>query len=286
MHWQQILRIIEERPQGEFPILDCERQFFTGRKINRHPQIITYDELIHRNFSIPEDGNLVSAIAGVSLQYFHDVHQTWGDDALAYYRPFHGQRNDWGIHILEEGVDYLATRIGDLADPGFNLSRLDVEYLAKQKLLLHELGHHAVEISHSLQEFDGVRDSYRRHQTLQQNEQMLHQNEEAVCNWNVKRNKHKLKIRALNHFNIISDFMHMQPDGYKNFESTTNQNFLERIGIRLQPGLPQRDNLEREFRQHSNLSRLKPRSARSIRYGFAVPIYLHTIRGRDLRRNN
>ena len=275
MHWQQILRIIEEHPREEFPIFDCERRFFTGLS---NPQIITYDELMHRNFSIPEDANL--------LQDFHNIHQTCGYDALAYYQPFHGQRNDWGIHILEEGVDYLATRIGDLADPGFNLSRLDVEYLAKQKLLLHELGHHAVEISHSLQEFDGVRDSYRQHQISKQNEQILHQDEEAVCNWNVTKRQNQLKIRALNHFNIISDFMHMQPDGYNNFESITNQNFLERIGIRLQPGLPQRHNLEREFKQHSNLSRLKPWSARRITYGFAVPIYLHTIHDLDLRMNN
>ena len=280
MHWQQILRIIEERPRGEFPTLDCERQFST--RFKKNPQRITYDKLMRRNFSIPEDGNL--------LGYFDDVHGTCGDDALAYYRPFHGPRNDWGIHILEAGVDYLATRIGNLAErDNINLSRLDVEYLAKHKLLLHELGHHAVEISHSLLEINPdhpIRDSYRQHQISKQNEQILHQDEEAVCNWNVTKKKNQLKIRALNHFNIISDFMHMQPDGYNNFESITNQNFLERIGIRLQPGLPQRDNLEREFRQHSNLSRLKPRSARSIRYGFAVPIYLHTIRGRDLRRNN
>jgi len=280
MHWQQILRIIEEHPREEFPIFDCERRFFTGLS---NPQIITYDELMHRNFSIPEDANL--------LQDFHNKHQTCGYDALAYYQPFHGQRNDWGIHILEEGVDYLATRIGDLAerDNNNNLSRLDVEYLAKQKLLLHELGHHAVEISHSLLEINPdhpIRDSYRQHQISKQNEQILHQDEEAVCNWNVTKKKNQLKIRALNHFNIISDFMHMQPDGYNNFESITNQNFLERIGIRLQQGLPQRHNLESEFRQHSNLSRLKPWSARAITYGFAVPIYLHTINNLHLRMNN
>ena len=266
MHREQIFHIMEEYAQEEFPIFDCERRFFTGLS---NPQIITYDELMHRNFSIPEreHDNL--------LQYFHDVHQTCGDDALAYYRPFHGQRNDWGIHILEAGVDYLATRIRDLAErDNINLSRLDVEYLAKQKLLLHELGHHAVEISHSLQEFDGVRDSYRQHQTSQQNEQMLHQNEEAVCNWNITKHKDNLKIRAINHFNTISDFMHMQPDGYNNFENITNQNFLERIGIRLQPGLPQRDDLEREFKHHSKLSRLKPGSTKSSIYGFVVPIYL------------
>ena len=269
MHLQQILRIIEEHPREEFPIFDCERRFFTGLS---NPQIITYDELMHRNFSIPEreHDNL--------LQYFHDVHQTCGDDALAYYRPFHGQRNDWGIHILEAGVDYLATRIRDLAErDNINLSRLDVEYLAKQKLLLHELGHHAVEISHSLLEISPehpIRDSYRRHRAAKQNEQMLHENCEAVCNWNVKKHKDKLKIRALNHFNIISNFMLMQPNGYNDFGNITNRNFLESIGIRLQPGLPERHDLEREFKQHSKLSRLKPGSARSCIYGFAVPIYL------------
>ena len=270
MHWQQILRIIEERPRGEFPTLDCERQFST--RFNKNPQRITYDKLMRRNFSIPEDGSL--------LGYFDDVHGTCGDDALAYYRPFHGPRNDWGIHILEAGVDYLATRIGNLAErDNINLSRLDVEYLAKHKLLLHELGHHAVEISHSLLEINPdhpIRDSYRRYRRAKQNEQMLHENEEAVCNWNVKKKKRHFKIRAQNYYDVTRDFMlNYQPDGYKHFEKIAPRNYLKNIMV-PDPRLPQetKSSLKKQFTIHSRLSMVKPFTKKKEEKAFQVPIYL------------
>ena len=268
MHWQQILRIIEERPRGEFPTLDCERQFFG--KFNQNPQRITYDKLMRRNFSIPEDGNLTG--------YFDDVHGTCGDDALAYYRPFHGQRNDWGIHILEAGVDYLATRIGNLAErDNINLSRLDVEYLAKHKLLLHELGHHATEIVHSVLETDSSNprlNSYRKYIAAKKSNFQLHDNAEAVCNWNVKKKKKHFKIRAQNYYSIARNFMlNFQPDGYKHFEKIAPRNYLKKITM---PPLPQKteSDLKKQFTIHSRLNMVKPFTKKREEKAFQVPIYL------------
>ena len=262
MHLEQILQIREHRGD-RFPIPRCERQFFI--KFDQRPHTITYDELMRQNFPNIRRGNL--------RPYFDDVHQTCGNDILAYYRPFHGP-NDWGIHIVDVGISYLATRITELAErDDIVLSRQDAEYLAKQKLLLHELGHHAVEIVHTLLEIDPdhpIRDSYRQHRSAVE----FHENEEAVCNWNVKKNNSEFKVRALSYFDIISSFMNLQPPGYRDFEAITNQNFLENADIRLPMNLALSERLAAEFTQHSKLPRVRPSSATNITIGFVVPLYL------------
>ena len=279
MHREQIDQIVENR-RGRFPILECEERFF--EEFNQAPQPITYDELMRENFE--------NTAAPLPVN-FDDTMGQCGTDALAYYLPFHAT-NDWGIYILDAGVDILAeelVRISRINLPGGNnlvLSRVDAEYLAKHKLLLHELGHHAVEIVHTALELDPnrpIRDSYRAARLpgrLAQN-QIFHENEEAVCNWNVKRhpNKSNFKIRALDYFNPIENFMTTQPPGYNRFHEITNRNFLENIiDTRLTGVLPQQNQvqLEREFAQHSRLSRVKPRSAIGWNnpIGFVVPTYL------------
>jgi len=279
MHREQIDHIVENR-RGRFPILECEERFF--EEFNQAPQPITYDELMRENFE--------NTAAPLPVN-FDDTMGQCGTDALAYYLPFHAT-NDWGIYILDAGVDILAeelVRISRINLPGGNnlvLSRVDAEYLAKHKLLLHELGHHATEIVHTALELDQnhpIRDSYRATRLpgrLAQN-QRFHENEEAVCNWNVKRqpNKSKFKIRALDYFDSVENFMTTQPPGYNRFHEITNRNFLENIiDIRLTGVLPQQNQiqLEKEFGQHSKLSRVKPRSAigRNNPIDFVVPIYL------------
>jgi hypothetical protein len=279
MHREQIDQIVENR-RGRFPILECEERFF--EEFNQAPQPITYDELMRENFE--------NTAAPLPVN-FDDTMGQCGTDALAYYLPFHAT-NDWGIYILDAGVDILAeelVRISRINLPGGNnlvLSRVDAEYLAKHKLLLHELGHHATEIVHTALELDPnrpIRDSYRATRLpgrLAQN-QRFHENEEAVCNWNVKRqpNKSEFKIRALDYFNPIENFMTTQPPGYNRFHEITNRNFLENIiDIRLTGVLPHQNQiqLEREFGQHSKLSRVKPRSTIGWNnpIGFVVPIYL------------
>ena len=279
MHREQIDNIVENR-RGRFPILECQERFFG--EFNQTPQPITYDELMRENFE--------NTAAPLPVN-FDDTMGQCGTDALAYYLPFHAT-NDWGIYILDAGVDILAeelVRISRINLPGGNnlvLSRVDAEYLAKHKLLLHELGHHATEIVHTALELDQnhpIRDSYRATRLpgrLAQN-QRFHENEEAVCNWNVKRqpNKSKFKIRALDYFDSVENFMTTQPPGYNRFHEITNRNFLENIiDIRLTGVLPQQNQvqLEREFGQHSKLSRVKPRSAIGWNnlIGFVVPIYL------------
>jgi hypothetical protein len=279
MHREQIDQIVENR-RGRFPILECEERFF--EEFNQAPQPITYDELMRENFE--------NTAAPLPVN-FDDTMGQCGTDALAYYLPFHAT-NDWGIYILDAGVDILAeelVRISRINLPGGNnlvLSRVDAEYLAKHKLLLHELGHHATEIVHTALELDQnrpIRDSYRATRLpgrLAQN-QRFHENEEAVCNWNVKRqpNKSKFKIRALNYFDPVENFMTTQPPGYNRFHEITNRNFLENIiDIRLTGVLPQQNQiqLEKEFGQHSKLSRVKPRSTIGWNnpIGFVVPIYL------------
>ena len=279
MHREQIDHIVENR-RGRFPILECQERFFG--EFNQAPQPITYDELMRENFE--------NTAAPLPVN-FDDTMGQCGTDALAYYLPFHGNAN-WGIYILDAGVDILAeelARISRINLPGGNnlvLSRPDAEYLAKHKLLLHELGHHAVEIVHTALELDQnrpIRDSYRAARLpgrLAQN-QIFHENEEAVCNWNVKRqpNKSKFKIRALDYFDPVENFMTTQPPGYNRFHEITNRNFLENIiDTRLTGVLPQQNQvqLEREFAQHSRLSRVKPRSAIGWNnpIGFVVPTYL------------
>ena len=274
MHWEQIANIVENR-RGRFPILECQERFL--HQFNQVPHEITYDELMRQNFE---------GTAHPFHQFFQDAPETCSVDVLAYYLPFHGNAN-WGIHIVDAGIDTLAMRILHIAEIlHIDLSRVDAEYLAKHKLLLHELGHHAVEIVHTALEIDPnrpIRDSYRATRLpgrLAQN-QRFHENEEAVCNWNVKRhpNKSKFKIRALDYFNPIENFMTTQPPGYNRFYEITNRNFLENIiDTRLTGVLPQQNQiqLEREFVQHSRLSRVKPRSAIGWNnpIGFVVPIYL------------
>ena len=204
---------------------------------------------------------------------------------LAYYLSFHGNKN-WGIYIIDAGVDYLASEIMKLAPHRkIPLYRRDAEYLAKHKLLLHELGHHAVEIVHTLLAWDYNRpDSYKIHidNKLQQRRhlpkgQTFHNHEEAVCNWNVTKNKPNFEIRAQNHINTISDFMLTQPLGYKDFGKITARNYLENImDAGTATGLPKetKSDLKKQFRAHSKLDKVKPLTKWMKMKWTQVPIYL------------
>ena len=217
MHWEQIVDIIESRGQTTFHPLPCQDRFFDTPHIEA-PEPITYDQLMRENFE-----NTVGPLRG----YFDDVIRECSTDTLAYYRPFHGS-GDWGIYILDAGVDMLTTSLIHLSD--HTLLRSDAEYLAKHKLLLHELGHHAVEIVHTSLEIDPnnpVPGSYRSTRLPGAQAQRFHENEEAVCNRSVKWNKSKFEIRALNYFDPIKDFMvFRQPRGYNRFDEIHKRNFL------------------------------------------------------------
>ena len=268
MDWFTITEIAESRGQTGFPTLPCQEQFF-GR-FNQTPQPITFDQLMRENFE--------NTSAPLSA-FFSDVMQTCSVDVLAYYLPFHGNSN-WGIYILDAGVDMLTTSLIHLSD--HRLSRLDAEYLAKHKLLLHEIGHHAVEIVHTSLEIDPnnpVPGSYRSTRLPGAQAQRFHENEEAVCNRSVKWNKSEFEIRALSHFDVVSDFMLRQPPGYNRFGEIKNLNLLEnildtRLTGPLQPETS--SNLEKEFFTHSTLPRVRPGSIIGLNnpIGFVVPIYL------------
>ena len=218
MDWFTITEIAESRGQTGFPTLPCQEQFF-GR-FNQTPQLITYDQLMRENFE--------NTSAPLSA-FFSDVMQTCSVDVLAYYLPFHGNSN-WGIYILDAGVDMLTTLLIHLSD--HTLSRLDAEYLAKHNLLLHELGHHAVEIVHTSLEIDPnnpVPGSYRSTRLPGAQAQRFHENEEAVCNRSVKWNKSEFEIRALSHFDVVSNFMITQPRGYNRFGEIRNSKLHENI---------------------------------------------------------
>lgn len=268
MHWEHIVDIIESRGQTGFPTLPCQDQFFD--RFNQTPQPITYDQLMRENFE-----NTSAPLRA----FFDDVMDTCSVDVLAYYLPFHGNSN-WGIYILDAGVDMLATSLIHLSD--HRLARLDAEYLAKHKLLLHELGHHAVEIVHTSLESDPnnpVPGSYRSTRLPGTQAQRFHENEEAVCNRSVKWNKSEFEIRALSHFDVVSDFMITQPPGYNRFGEIKNSNLLEnildtRLTGPLQPETS--SNLEKEFFTHSTLPRVRPGSIIGLNnpIGFVVPLYL------------
>ena len=283
MHISEIDDVIGSSRNHPSHRLPCEEEFF--HQFPQTPRPITYDELMR----------LYCGDTSKPFRKFFD-HSQHDDmncsiDVLAYYLPFHGARRDWGIYIIDAGVDYLAKRILELnqeqnipSQEYYPLTQPDAEYLAKHKLLLHELGHHATEIVHSLLELypnNSIQYSYSSTRRPGTRGQMLRENEESVCNWNVKKHKHDFEIRALNNYDVINDFMLSQPSGYKNFEQITGQNFLEKIlDVRLTGGLahqmPQqiRADLENEFARHSKLSRVRPRSIHEPKIGFVVPIYL------------
>jgi hypothetical protein len=159
------------------------------------------------------------------------------------------------------------------------LSRPDAEYLAKHKLLLHELGHHATEIVHSVLETDPMYpspNSYRKYIAGKNSSKSLHDNEEAVCNWNVKKKKRHFKIRAQNYYDVARDFMlNYQPDGYKHFEKIAPRNYLKNI-MMPDPRLPQKtkSRLKKQFTVHSRLNMVKPFTKKKEEKAFQVPIYL------------
>ena len=268
LDWEHIAEIIESRGQTGFPTLPCQGRFF-GR-FNQTPQPITYDQLMRENFE-----NTSAPLRA----FFDDVMDTCSVDVLAYYLPFHGNSN-WGIYILDAGVDMLASTLIHLSD--HTLSRPDAEYLAKHNLLLHELGHHAVEIVHTSLEIDPnnpVPGSYRSTRLPGKQAQRFHENEEAVCNRSVKWNKSEFEIRTLSHFHVVSNFMITQPPGYNRFGEIKNSNLLEnildtRLTGPLQPETS--SNLEKEFFTHSTLPRVRPGSIIGFNnpIGFVVPIYL------------
>ena len=213
-----------------------------------------------------------------------EPHGPCGSDVLAYYLSFHGNKK-WGIYIIDAGVDYLASEIMKLAPRHkISLSRLDAEYLAKHKFLLHELGHHAVEIVHTLLDWEyNCPNSYEMHierqlqgQRLPRRAQTLHDQEEAVCNWNVTKNKLNFEIRAQNHISTISDFMLSQPLGYKDFGKITARNYLGRLIALSAFGLPKeaKPDLKKQFKAHSKLDKVKPLTKRKKMKWTQVPIYL------------
>ena len=280
MDWTEITAYLQTvvGTHPKFPTLPCQQQLFS--RFNQTPKLITYDDLIRENFENK------SKSKRFRLLFDDEIQGHCGSDVLAYYLSFHGNKK-WGIYIIDAGVDYLASEIMKLAPRHkIPLSRLDAEYLAKHNLLLHELGHHAAEIVHTSLAWDYNRpNSYEIHidNELQQSrhlppkDQTLHNHEEAVCNWNVTKNKLNFEIRARNHINTISDFMLTQPLGYKDFGKITGRNYLENImDVRTAIGLPKETkiNLKKQFRAHSKLDKVKPLTKKKKENWTQVPIYL------------
>ena len=279
LDWTEITAYLQTvvGTRHKFPTLPCQQQLFS--RFNQTPKLITYDDLIRENFENKSKSKHFRLLFGDLIQGH------CGSDVLAYYLSFHGNKK-WGIYIIDAGVDYLASEIMKLAPRHkIPLSRRDAEYLAKHNLLLHELGHHAVEIVHTSLAWDYNRpDSYEIHidNKLQQRRhppkgQTLHNHEEAVCNWNVIKNKLNFEIRAQNHINTISDFMLTQPLGYKDFGKITTQNYLENImDAMVATGLPKdtKSYLKKQFRAHSKLDKVKPLTEKKKMKWTQVPIYL------------
>ena len=105
----------------------------------------------------------------------------------------------------------------------------------------------------------------------------LHDNEEAVCNWNVKKKKKHFKIRAQNYYSIARNFMlNFQPDGYKHFEKIAPRNYLKNI---MEPGSSMSKEikaaLKKEFNTHSKLKMVMPLTKKmEENAAIQVPIYL------------
>ena len=277
MDWTEITAYLQTvvGTHPKFPTLPCQQQLFS--RFNQTPKLITYDDLIRENFENK------SKSKRFRLLFDDEIQGHCGSDVLAYYLSFHGNKK-WGIYIIDAGVDYLASEIMKLAPRHkIPLSRLDAEYLAKHKFLLHELGHHAVEIVHTLLDWEyNCPNSYEMHIERQLQGQLRraqtpHDHEEAVCNWNVTKNKPNFEIRAQNHINTISDFMLSQPLGYKDFGNITARNYLENImDAGTATGLTKetKSDLKKQFRAHSKLDKVKPLTKCMKMKWTQVPIYL------------
>ena len=136
-------------------------------------------------------------------------------------------------YIKEDGVSYLKDKFSQTIDQSIPLSFDDATDLALRTLFLHELGHFGVEMLHT--ELENIRAlaqnniTYHNYVNEKNNNPQLEHNEEAFCNWNVKRQSMSFKFEVANveidYYPLIDDFMRNQPPGYRNFTEISNLNY-------------------------------------------------------------
>lgn len=274
MNMDDILEIIETVDQ-EYAAPRCQELFFS----NINPSKIHPTSYLHLIKEIKKSKN---------GRFFKDfltpdktklLDNSCGIDILAYYVPFHyGQGRRWGIYIKDTGVALIANRLLTervILEGAIPLSIQDAEYLAVNKLLLHELGHHAVEVAITFLAKQTSRfPSYYDYKS-DKKQNITHQyKEEALCNWNVKKQKKNFVIpveRAeINYYNYIEDFMLKQPSGYRDFLDWPKKKFFDDLCV--QPGRmlihsKTISDAVKEFTKHSRLNMVK-------RKRNTVPMYL------------
>ena len=211
---------IHERRYVDLPAntTQCEVDFFANTRFHQ----VTYANLLTHHY--PNRPN-----------HRYDLSVGCGIDVLAFYIPFHfhSPPRPWGIYIKEDGVSYLKDKFSQTIDQSIPLSFDDATDLALRTLFLHELGHFGVEMLHT--ELENIRAlaqnniTYHNYVNEKNNNPQLEHNEEAFCNWNVKRQSMSFKFEVANveidYYPLIDDFMRNQPPGYRNFTEISNLNY-------------------------------------------------------------
>ena len=211
---------VNERQEVDLPLnrTQCEVDFFVNARFHQ----IRYDDLLRHHY--PNRPN-----------HHYNLAVGCGIDVLAFYIPFHfhSAPRPWGIYIKDDGVSYLSQRFSQTVHQSIPLRNDNATNLALINLLLHELGHFGVEMLYT--ELENVTAlaqnniTYENHTNEKITNPQVEQNEEAFCNWNVKRQSNFFKLEVENveidYYPIIDDFMLSQPLGYQDFPEISNLNY-------------------------------------------------------------
>jgi hypothetical protein len=211
---------VNERRDVDFPLnrTQCEIDFFVNTRFHQ----ITYNDLLRHNY--PN-----------RLNHRYNLLVGCGIDVLAFYIPFHfhSAPRPWGIYIKDDGVSYLRQIFSQTVHQSIPLTYGNATNLALINLLLHELGHFGVEMLYTdLENLPALAQNnitYENHANEKITNPQVEHNEEAFCNWNVKRQSKFFKLEVENveidYYPIIDEFMRNQPLGYRDFSEISNLNY-------------------------------------------------------------
>ena len=207
---------------------------------------------------------------------FRELVRQSGFEVLAYYIPFHFHHPErpWGIYLRQVGIAHVKGALEfQLHRDGIFPNFVTLNKQAKKILLLHELRHHAIEVTFTICE--QLLDRYQYYLDFNQRavtNTQTHDLEEAICNANVAKQA-KSQINVTHHEldldfrpNIthkldfdyyIREFMRAQPRGYSDFQRyvhTSPEREFELLELPIQelPHPVEVPNLVTQYTDHSN----------------------------------
>ena len=208
---------------------------------------------------------------------FRDLVRQSGFEVLAYYIPFHIDRpaRPWGIYLRQVGIAHVREALEfRLRRDGIFVNFATLDKQAKKILLLHELRHHAIEVTFTICE--QLLNHYRYY--LDFNERAVtntrtHDLEEAICNANVaKQAKSQINVthqqidldfrpnitHKLDFDEYNREFMREQPRGYRDFQrhvDTSPEREFELLELPIELLHPvEVPNLGTQYKYHSKFA--------------------------------